>query len=124
MPASEPDYWIPGACAGVIGSSLEEARIDTMLATMAILIDSPWLAACLGLALIGLGRWRRRRAAQLAGGLWLLYSVYETGMKLRWLCSGECNIRVDLLLVYPLLLFLTIAAVVAIVRRRPAPPRA
>ena len=26
-------------------------------------------------------------------------------MKRRWLCSGECNIRVDLLVIYPALLF-------------------
>jgi hypothetical protein len=34
-------------------------------------------------------------------------------MKLRVLCSGECNIRVDLLLFYPLLLGLSVAALIA-----------
>jgi hypothetical protein len=31
-------------------------------------------------------------------------------MKLRWLCSGECNIRVDLLVLYPLLLLVSLIA--------------
>jgi hypothetical protein len=49
---------------------------------------------------------------------WLAYTAWETGMKLRLLCSGECNIRVDLLLIYPLLLLLSIASVVVVLRRR------
>lgn len=43
--------------------------------------------------------------------LWLLY-----GMKLRILCGGECNIRIDLLLIYPLLLIMSFIAIIKIVR--------
>jgi hypothetical protein len=50
------------------------------------------------------------------GVLWLFYSVYELGMKLRWLCSGECDIRVDLLLIYPVLLIASAAALVSLLR--------
>lgn len=42
--------------------------------------------------------------------LWVLYTLYEFGMKLRIFCDGECNIRVDLLLLYPLLLLMSIIA--------------
>lgn len=42
--------------------------------------------------------------------LWLLYSIYETLMFLRITCSGDCNIRVDLLLIYPLLIIFTAGA--------------
>ncbi len=38
---------------------------------------------------------------------WLTYFVYEQAMQLHILCSGECNIRVDLLLIYPSLLSLS-----------------
>ena len=86
-------------------------------APMAILIEYPWLAALIGAALVGLGKWRRRRIAVLMGGVWLVYAVYETGMKLRWLCSGECNIRIDLLVLYPLLLVALVVAGVGLVRR-------
>lgn len=81
---------------------------------MAILIDAPWLAAIPGLVLIGLGRWRRSWVAVFAGSVWLLYGGYETGMKLRWLCSGDCNIRIDLLVIYPALALLLIVALLSL----------
>ena len=91
---------------------------------LGIFVGYPWLAIAPA-ALLVLAWFTHRHAIVIAAALaWRAYFPYELGMKLRLLCSGECNIRVDLLLVYPLLLFLTIAAVVAIVRRRPAPPRA
>ncbi len=86
-------------------------------APMAILIEYPWLAALIGAVVVELGVWRRRRIAVLMGGVWLVYAVYETGMKLRWLCSGECNIRIDLLVLYPLLLVALVVAGVGVVRR-------
>lgn len=87
-----------------------------LLSMMAIFIQYPWLAALLGVSLLGLGRWRGRGAAVAAGLTWLLYAVYETGMKQRWWCSGECNIRIDLLLVYPILLVLTVVGAVSLLR--------
>jgi formate hydrogenlyase subunit 3/multisubunit Na+/H+ antiporter MnhD subunit len=83
---------------------------------MAIFIAYPFLAAAIGAFLLVLGRRRHRRTAIGAGIVWLLYFAYETGMQQRWLCSGECNIRVDLLLIYPLLLILLVAAAVSLSR--------
>ena len=53
-------------------------------------------------------------ATRLTGSLvaavsWLLYAPYEYLMYLRVLCSGECNIRIDLLLFWPLLLIASLA---------------
>jgi hypothetical protein len=62
-----------------------------------------------------------RRLAGWTALAWLLYAAYEYGMRRRWLCSGECNIRVDLLLIYPVLLMLSIAALVAVMRGRRRP---
>ena len=42
-------------------------------------------------------------------------------MKLRILCSGECNIRVDLLLIYPFLLLVSLAAIFVFLRKRLVP---
>ena len=47
-----------------------------------------------------------------------LYACYELGMQRRWLCSGDCNIRVDLVLFYPVLLALSLASVAAAMRAR------
>ena len=60
----------------------------------------------------------RSRLALVASLAWLAYMPYELGMKLRILCSGECNIRVDLLLLYPLLALLSVAGLVAVARAR------
>jgi len=55
---------------------------------------------------------RCRRVVVLVAALaWLAYFPYEQAMKMRILCSGECNIRVDLLLFYPLLLLVSAVAV-------------
>lgn len=51
----------------------------------------------------------------IVGILWLLYSFYELAMKYRLLCSGECNIRIDLLVLYPELLLVSIVGVVTVV---------
>ena len=88
-----------------------------LLSVMAIFIHYSGLAALIGLSMLALGRRRGRGAAVATGSAWLLYAVYETGMKQRWLCTGECNIRVDLLLVYPILLLLTVVSGVSLSRR-------
>jgi hypothetical protein len=92
-----------------------------ILSMMGIFVEYPWLAAVIGLLLVGLGRYRSRRTAIVVGVIWLLYAAYETAMRLRWLCSGECNIRVDLLLIYPLLLATTVVGIVSLLRARRLP---
>jgi len=60
----------------------------------------------------------RQRVLLTAAALWFCYLPYEWGMKLRILCSGECNIRVDLLLIYPFLLLISLAAIFMFLRDR------
>ncbi len=86
---------------------------------MTILIEYPVLAAVVGIILLLLGRHAGRRVAVVVGGIWLLYAVYEFGIKLRWLCSGECDIRIDLLVIYPVLLIGLLAAGISLLRRPP-----
>ncbi len=66
-------------------------------------------------------RWPGSLAASIA---WLLYAPYEYLMHARVLCSGECNIRVDLLLFWPALLLISLAVPVRLLvqrfRRRPS----
>lgn len=83
-----------------------------------ILVAWPWLAFLPAAALFLLYLRGRGRLALGAGLAWALYAGYEFGMQRRWLCTGECNIRVDLLLIYPALLVVSLAAVVAAVRAR------
>jgi hypothetical protein len=77
---------------------------------LGILIAYPWLAFVPALIFAVL-YWRSKlRVTAIASLTWLLYTIYEYGMYLRILCSGECNIRIDLLLIYPFLLILSITA--------------
>jgi hypothetical protein len=85
---------------------------------LAFLIAYPLLALLVGLAFAGLWWWRGHRAAAIAALAWGGYGVYEMLMKARVLCSGECNIRVDLLLIYPLLLAVSVAALYKSLRGR------
>lgn len=70
------------------------------------------------LATMACFRLPRNAALAIAGSLWLLYAFYEYLIYIRALCSGECNIRVDLLVIYPVLLIVTLAAAVNVVRTR------
>jgi formate hydrogenlyase subunit 3/multisubunit Na+/H+ antiporter MnhD subunit len=90
--------------------------MDRLFSAMAIFMEYPVLAAVIGLVLVGLGRRSDRRVAVATGVVWLLYALYEFGMKQRWLCSGECNIRIDLLAIYPALLIALVAAAVSLLR--------
>jgi hypothetical protein len=58
----------------------------------------------------------RRRVVLVASLAWLAYFPYEQAMKWRILCSGECNIRVDLLMLYPVLALVSVMAVYAYVK--------
>ncbi len=44
--------------------------------------------------------------------LWVIYAIYEELHLLRIVCSGECNIRTDLFLFYPVLIVVSIIALV------------
>jgi formate hydrogenlyase subunit 3/multisubunit Na+/H+ antiporter MnhD subunit len=90
----------------------------SFLSSLGILMVYPWLAAVIGVPFVIYG-WRAgRRGVVTIGVLWVLYSAYETAMHQRWLCTGECNIRVDLLLIYPILLLASVGAVVSLYRSR------
>ena len=90
---------------------------------LAIFIAYPWAALLVGIAFLLLFARRRILSAGVAGLLWSGYSWYEYLMLTRVLCTGECNIRIDLLLVYPLLMFVSILAVVLALRKPTHPPQ-
>jgi hypothetical protein len=87
---------------------------------LGVLIAYPALALLPALVFGLLAYRSRRRVVWVAAAVWLLYAGYETAMTRRILCSGECNIRVDLLLLYPALLVLSLAAALAGFRPRRA----
>jgi hypothetical protein len=98
--------------------------VDDFFRTMAILIEHPFLTIAPVAVFSVLFYLSKSRIALIAAVLWLAYLPYEYAMKLRILCSGECNIRIDLLLLYPVLVAASIAGVVAfMLRMRKNTPR-
>jgi hypothetical protein len=81
-----------------------------MFESMGIFVDMPWLVAIPAALFFGLYAWSRARIALVASVAWGLYLPYEWSMKLRILCSGECDIRIDLLAFYPFLAVLSLIA--------------
>jgi hypothetical protein len=74
----------------------------------------PWLVLIPGLLLIFAGNARDRFGVMFCGALWLFYGMYEHNVQAT--CTGECNIRVDLLLIYPVLAIGTIGSFVSLMR--------
>ncbi|MBI3634816.1 MAG: hypothetical protein HY216_01190 [Candidatus Rokubacteria bacterium] len=96
--------------------------MDLLYRTMAVFIDQPLLAAIPAGILLALFAVSRKFLVLTAAAAWLVYLPYEYAMKLRILCTGECNIRVDLLVLYPGLFAISVAGLIAslwaLVRRR------
>jgi len=82
------------------------------LRIMAVLIEYPPLAFVPAMMFVCLFAVSNARLIFVTAISWLAYVPYEYGMKLRLLCSGECNIRVDLIAIYPLLIALSVASLV------------
>ena len=74
-------------------------------------LSLPLFAVVLGLLIVACFRLAQSRLVLITGLLWILYAVYEYLVQIRVLCSGECNIRVDLLLIYPVLFIYTVASI-------------
>ena len=82
---------------------------------MLTLIGLPLLAVLFGLLMVACFKRAHSYLLLATGTLWIGYGIYEYLMQIRVLCSGECNIRVDLLLIYPVLLALTVSSLVRVV---------
>jgi len=61
------------------------------------------LAAMMAVFLLLAGRQQPRVGVFVAAILWLLYAVYEYHVATGVLCDKDCNIRVDLVLFFPIL---------------------
>lgn len=92
--------------------------MSTFYRLFAVFIEWPLLALLPAAAFFAAARVRKSRAVLAAAVAWTVYALYELAMHARLLCSGECNIRVDLLLIYPALAILSVVAVVAVLARR------
>jgi hypothetical protein len=76
-----------------------------------LLVDHPTLIFIPFIIFAALALWSKSHAAWVATAAWILYLVYELGMKAGEFCSGEaCVKRTPLYVVYPLLVLLSLVA--------------
>ena len=69
------------------------------------------IAAAMMAVILLVAAWQRPRPAVIAAAiLWLLYAVYEYYIVTGVLCDANCNIRVDLVLFFPILAIATVFA--------------
>jgi hypothetical protein len=92
---------------------LESHGMDLLMRSMGDLFIPHPLAALLPAAVFfAAAILLKGRVASAVAAIWVLYAFYELLMKARILCSGDCNIRIDLLAIYPALVLVTVAGVV------------
>jgi hypothetical protein len=94
-----------------------------------LLINYPALIAAPIIFFGALALWSRSRTAWVATAAWVLYLGYEIGMNAGVFCSGDgCIKRSELYIVYPVLTFVSLVALVQVYvhvrdkRRRARPP--
>ncbi len=94
-----------------------------------LLINYPALIAVPIIFFGSLALWSHSRTAWVATAAWVAYLVYELGMNAGLFCSGDgCIKRSELYVVYPILTFASLVALVQVYvhvrdkRRRERPP--
>ena len=91
-----------------------------MWGLFALFTEQPWLALLPAGGFLAGGLMLKVKPWLVTGAAWLAYAIYEFAVSARLICSGECNIRVDLLLIAPLLLLASAFALLRpLFRRRP-----
>lgn len=78
--------------------------------------EHPWLAIATGIAFAVVWHARERSSAAIAALLWVVYGMYEFSMQST--CKGGC-IRIDLLLILPILIGASIWAAIASLLPKP-----
>lgn len=79
---------------------------------MGVFAGYPWLVVIPITLFIFIGHAAKARFATVTAFLWLIYGMYEWMMYARILCSGDCNIRMDLLFIYPMLLLASLTTMI------------
>jgi hypothetical protein len=97
--------------------------MDLLFRPFGAFIAQPFLALLVGVGFAAAHVLARRGAILAAAIAWMLYGVYEYGNFLRITCAGECNIRVDMFLIAPLLAAVSVGAIVSASRALVKAPR-
>jgi hypothetical protein len=95
-----------------------EVAKSIMQACIDLLMGHPLVALVPSLGFFVLTFYTRRLTVAFAAIAWALYAAYEEAMRLHVFCPHGCNIRLDLILIYPVLIVLSIAGLIVGLRGR------
>ncbi len=79
---------------------------------MGVFAGYPWLVIFPIALFFYIGLAAKARFATATAALWVIYAMYEWMMHARILCRGDCDIRTDLLIIYPILLLLSLTSLI------------
>lgn len=88
-----------------------------------IFVAQPWLALLPAVVMFLVWRWGPSRFALASAILWLLYAAWEYSIWQGLTCDEDCNIRVDLIVLAPVLLAMTLLGLFFAFRRNRTLPR-
>jgi len=77
---------------------------------LGVIIIFPVGATIIGLMYLRMFYKLKMKSSLVSAVLWIIYSIYELLIYMRILCTGECNIRIDLLIIYPTLIVSSLLA--------------
>lgn len=80
--------------------------------SLSVFVEHPLLAFLPALLFLATALATARISCWIAAVAWAIYGFYELAMSDGLFCSRGCNIRIDLLVISPLLLGLTLVALV------------
>ena len=69
------------------------------------------MAAVPAIAFYFMYRSKRRRLIAVTSALWAFYMLYELSISLGITCPERCNIRIDLLVIFPILFVMSALAI-------------
>jgi hypothetical protein len=79
---------------------------------MGIFAGYPWLVLFPIALFLFIGLGAKARFATAIAFVWMFYGLYEWMMYARILCRGDCDIRMDLIFIYPILLLVSLTALI------------
>lgn len=82
-----------------------------MLESLSVFVNQPLLVLIPVLVFAVIGIATKSAFAWSGMGVWILYGLYELAVQNRILCSKGCDIRVDLIFMFPLLIIVSFVAI-------------
>ncbi|MFW2177308.1 MULTISPECIES: hypothetical protein [unclassified Moraxella] len=89
-----------------------------LMSSLSIFMVYPFIAFIIAVVFWGLGIGLKSKVLKVASLAWVGYGIWEYLMYFKVLCSGDCNIRIDLLVIFPILLLFSVGAVGYVIYRK------